>query len=154
MQFWVQSHPNLRNQKKMLRYYRGERDACRLLHVHPSRLAKRRTFPKYCENTAFLQETLGDVDRRGRVVLGAILGAIGCSHSVARIRSYAFLYFRRFSARFSSLIFFDFSPKSRPPRKHPFAPNRVRDQNEAMTAPKIGGRWRASKRAGRLRAVA
>ena len=34
VQFWVQSHPNLRNQKKMLRYYRGERDAARLINIH------------------------------------------------------------------------------------------------------------------------
>ena len=30
VQFWVQSHPNLRNEEKMLRYYRGERDVSQL----------------------------------------------------------------------------------------------------------------------------
>ena len=83
---------------------------------------------------------------------GRILGAFWAHVPARRMRRGAFPYFRRVQTRFSSRIVYNFFPHFLRP-KHPFAPNVARDQNEAMNTPKIGSRWRVSKRAGRLRSI-
>ena len=61
----------------MLRYYRGERDAARLINIHDFRCPKLLPQAKSYENAVFSQETFRDMDSRGRVVLGAFWAHFG-----------------------------------------------------------------------------